>query len=149
MANVLLVDDDGNVRLTLEIALRRRGHNVVVASDARQALLQLNNHHFAFLISDVCMPGMNGFELARWVRRLPNPPRIILTSAYSNLETQDDIIEALLPKPIDIARLHALLCSEPAALVDDKNGHSIGHANGYAEEARPSVEAPPLLRVAM
>ena len=109
MASVLLVDDDGNVLLTLAIALRRQGHNVTVACDAGQALAELKSHRFSFLVSDVRMPGMTGFELAHRAHCLENAPRIILTSAYSNLETQDDIVEAFLPKPIDIARLNALL----------------------------------------
>ncbi|MBV9470820.1 MAG: response regulator, partial [Abitibacteriaceae bacterium] len=86
MANVLLVDDDGSVLLTLAIALRRYGHTVTVACDGNQALLHLKRHQFAYLVSDIRMPGMSGIELASRARRLAHPPRVILTSAYSNVQ---------------------------------------------------------------
>lgn len=115
MANVLLVDDDGNVLLTLAIALRRRGHNVTMVADGPKAIDLLQRQQFHFLISDVRMPGMNGFELARQVRHLPHSPRVILTSAYSSLGTPDSSIEAFLQKPVDIVHLDALLRSAPPA----------------------------------
>lgn len=111
MAEVLLVDDDGSVLLTLAIALRRLGHKVTVACDAEQALRHLKEHHYAFLISDVRMPGMSGVELAARASHLRFAPRIVLTSAYSNLITRDDIVEAFMQKPLDLERLHELLCS--------------------------------------
>ena len=115
MANILLVDDDSSVLLTLAIALRRYGHSVTMAGDGPKALDQLQQRSFQFLVSDVRMPDISGFELARRARRLPQPPRVILTSAYSNLGTTNAIVEAFLQKPIDIAQLDALLHRPPPA----------------------------------
>lgn len=113
MADILLVDDDGNVLLTLAIALRRRGHEVTIASDGARALEHLQKTNFQFLVSDIRMPGMSGFELARAARSLPNPPRIILTSAYSNIGTPDGLAEAFIQKPVDISRLDELFNQSP------------------------------------
>jgi CheY-like chemotaxis protein len=113
MADILLVDDDGNVLLTLAIALRRRGHNVTMASDGQRALEQLRKKNFQFLVTDVRMPGMNGFDLARQANHLPQPPRVILTSAYSNIGTHDGLAEAFLQKPVDITQLDDLLKGPP------------------------------------
>ena len=113
MSDVLLVDDDSSILLTLSIALRRRGHVVTVACDAQQALTQLARHEFDFLITDIRMPGMSGLELASRARAGKNAPRIILTSAHydpnlsPNLASQ--VAEEFLSKPIDIERLDALL----------------------------------------
>src|SRR5215216_143294 len=129
MANVLLVDDDDNVLLTLAIALRRQGHNVTMVADGPKALDLLQRQQFHFLISDVKMPGMNGFDLARQARHLPHPPRVILTSAYSSLGTPDSSIEAFLQKPVDIVHLDALLRSAPpteSAQRDGRDGRD-GH----------------------
>ncbi len=109
MAEVLLVDDDGSVLLTLAIALRRQGHNVTVAGDANQALSHLQRHHFEFLVSDVRMPGMSGVELAQQVRSLDDPPQIILTSAYPHVETRGGLARAFLQKPLDVNQLNELL----------------------------------------
>lgn len=114
MADILLVDDDGNVLLTMAIALRRRGHTVTMASDGARAIEHLQKTNFQFLVSDVRMPGMSGFDLARVARSLSNPPRIILTSAYSNIGTPDigtpdGLAEAFIQKPVDVSILDELL----------------------------------------
>lgn len=109
MANILLVDDDGNVLLTMAIALRRRGHSVTMASDGARALEHLQKAQFHFLVSDIRMPGMSGFDLARAAHSLPKPPRIILTSAYTNIGTPDGLAEAFIQKPVDISCLDELL----------------------------------------
>lgn len=110
MTQILLVDDDTNVLLTLAIALRRAGHNVTMAQNGWQALNLLRCQSFAFLISDVKMPGMTGLELAQRAHNLNNPPRVILTSAL-DVDLGEGIAEMFLPKPIDVARLNAVLHS--------------------------------------
>lgn len=112
MADILLVDDDGSVLLTLAIALRRLGHAVTVACDAEQALRRLNEHCYTFLLSDVRMPGMSGIELAARAASLREHPRVILTSAYSDIAFRPDEVEAFFLKPLDIDRLNALLVSD-------------------------------------
>ncbi len=109
MANVLLVDDNGNILLTLAIALRRLGHKVTVSSDPCQALALLKRQRFDFLVSDVRMPRMSGIELAAEAKRQKHVPRVILTSAYSNIEAREGVAEAYLRKPLDVQQLHDLL----------------------------------------
>ena len=108
MAQILLVDDDTNVLLTLAIALRRQGHTVTVAQNGWQALSLLRREEFAFLISDVKMPGMTGIELAERAHSLPHAPHIILTSALE-VDIAEGIAEHFMPKPIDVAHLHEVL----------------------------------------
>lgn len=105
MAQILLVDDDTNVLLTLAIALRRQGHSVTVAQNGWQALNLLHSQTFAVLISDVKMPGMTGVELAARAHQLTPPPHIVLTSALE-VDLEPGLAEAFLPKPVDVARLH-------------------------------------------
>jgi DNA-binding NtrC family response regulator len=125
MADVLLVDDDGSVLLTLAIALRRQGHKVTVAGDANQALSHLHRHHFEFLVSDVRMPGMSGVELAQEVRGMQEPPQIILTSAYPYVETRGGIASAFLQKPLDVKQLNELLKSSDTPPEGSPSGNGI------------------------
>ncbi len=136
MAEVLLVDDDGSVLLTLAIALRRQGHGVTVAGDAFQAMTHLKKSRFDFLISDVRMPGISGLELAARARLLPGPPRVILTSAYPFVEDRHHVSEAFLQKPIDVHLLSAYLNS------DSPNGHSAASPPKHQEAAPASTAAP-------
>lgn len=116
MPQLLLVDDNNSVLLTLSIALRRAGHDVTTAMNAAQALALLRRQRFDFLISDVRMPGMSGLELAAHARLLPRPPVIILTSAYGSIELREGIVAAFLRKPIDTDELNRLLQSPPHSL---------------------------------
>jgi len=110
MTQILLVDDDTSVLLTLAIALRRAGHTVTVAQNGWQALNLLHGQSFAFLISDVKMPGMTGLELAQRAHHLNNPPRVILTSACE-VDLSEGVAEAFMPKPIDVTKLNEVLHS--------------------------------------
>ncbi len=120
MAQILLVDDDTNVLLTLAIALRRQGHTVTVAQNGWQALSLLRREQFAFLISDVKMPGMTGIELAQRAHALPQVPLIILTSAL-DVDIAEGIAEHFLPKPIDVAHLHEVLVHDAHLILEKQH----------------------------
>ena len=136
MADILLVDDDGSVLLTLAIALGRLGHSVTMVSDAQKALEYLQSRHFEFLVSDVRMPGMSGFDLVRQAHHTSQPPRVILTSAYSNLGTPDSTVEAFLQKPVDIAHLNELL-HRPPPEPNSTNNRAPSHSHEPPKRLRP------------
>ena len=69
--NLLLVDDQPAKLLSYEVILRDLGANLFKASSAQQALQLLLKHEFAVVLIDVCMPDLNGFELARMIRDHP------------------------------------------------------------------------------
>ncbi len=70
-ANILLVDDQPAKLLTYEAILADMGANLVSATSARAALDLLLKHEFAVVIVDVCMPELDGFELAEMIREHP------------------------------------------------------------------------------
>jgi CheY-like chemotaxis protein len=65
MARILIVDDDGAVRTTIQLLLERAGHDVVAASDGRKGLALLEAEAFDLLFLDIFMPGMDGIETMR------------------------------------------------------------------------------------
>jgi PAS domain S-box-containing protein len=69
--NVLLVDDQPAKLLAYEVILRDLGENLIKASSARQALAYLLKTDVAILLIDVCMPELDGFELAAMIREHP------------------------------------------------------------------------------
>jgi two-component system, cell cycle response regulator len=66
---VLIVDDDEPYRLFLRTLVRRLGCSVVTAADGTEALQQLTESDFDFLLSDLEMPRLNGLDLITHVRR--------------------------------------------------------------------------------
>jgi CheY-like chemotaxis protein/nitrogen-specific signal transduction histidine kinase len=116
---VLVVDDDEDARDVLRAALNSYGAEVTTATGAPQALDTLASEKIDVLVSDINMPGMDGYELIRRVRAM-NPeqggriPAIALT-AYARAE---DRLRALqsgyqthVPKPVEPAELEIVVAT--------------------------------------
>jgi PAS domain S-box-containing protein len=69
--NILLVDDQPAKLLAYEVILKELGENLVVAASGREALEYLLKNEVAIILVDVCMPELDGFELAAMIREHP------------------------------------------------------------------------------
>ncbi len=69
--NILLVDDQPAKLLAYEVILKELGENLVVATSGRDALQYLLKNEVAVILVDVCMPELDGFELAAMIREHP------------------------------------------------------------------------------
>jgi PAS domain S-box-containing protein len=69
--NILLVDDQPAKLLAYEVILKELGENLVVAASGRAALEYLLKNEVAVILVDVCMPELDGFELAAMIREHP------------------------------------------------------------------------------
>jgi PAS domain S-box-containing protein len=69
--NILLVDDQPAKLLAYEVILKELGQNLVVAASGREALEYLLKNEVAVILVDVCMPELDGFELAAMIREHP------------------------------------------------------------------------------
>jgi len=83
-AGVLVVDDEPMIRTSLSLILAQIGYLVRSAGDGFSALAELQKEIPTILISDLNMPGMNGFELLSQVRRrFPSVQTIAMSGAFS------------------------------------------------------------------
>jgi PAS domain S-box-containing protein len=69
--NILLVDDQPAKLLAYEVILKELGENLAVATSGREALEYLLKNEVAVILVDVCMPELDGFELAAMIREHP------------------------------------------------------------------------------
>ena len=83
MALILLVDDDRVVRLTFSAKLRHRGHRVVEADGGEQALTFVARETPDLVVTDVMMPGMDGWGLVCSLRSLPTMALVPVLSVTS------------------------------------------------------------------
>ena len=80
MANILVVDDDAAVQITIRLLLERAGHHVTVAGDGRKGLALAEASQFDLLFLDIFMPGMDGLETMRHIRaRQPAIPIVVIS----------------------------------------------------------------------
>jgi two-component system, chemotaxis family, chemotaxis protein CheY len=115
MAMILIVEDNVHQRHLLSLWLRRNGHEVVEASNGREAQTLLSGVNgpppaIDLIISDVNMPDMDGVELVRWVRDcLPATlPVFVLSSRCNQAELDQSLAGCgarVIPKPFSPSRL--------------------------------------------
>ncbi|BAU63776.1 two component transcriptional regulator, LuxR family [Stanieria sp. NIES-3757] len=112
---ILIAEDDAGIRLAINDYLELSGYWVITAEDGEQALNLLEKYHPHLLISDIKMPGKDGYELVRQVRQRPELrliPVIFLTEYNS---TEQRILgyqtgcDIYLPKPFEMEELGAMI----------------------------------------
>lgn len=106
LRHVLLVEDDPLVRMTLVEGLADSGFSVMEAEDAESALGLLAHHpEIALLLTDINLPGADGFALAKAARVLrPNLPVIYASGRFRQAEPGRGLPGApFLAKPFSVA----------------------------------------------
>jgi two-component system, response regulator FlrC len=83
--SVLIVEDDATLREALTDTLRAAGITAVAAGGAAEALRLLESEEIALVISDVQMPGPNGYELLSSIKRLRADLPVVLMTAYGTI----------------------------------------------------------------
>jgi DNA-binding NtrC family response regulator len=83
---VLVVDDEENIRLFLHTLLQKKGYSVRTAETAEQALTLLRQAPADFVLTDVKMPGMSGIDLCRELRGQWPELVVVVMSAYGSVE---------------------------------------------------------------
>jgi DNA-binding response OmpR family regulator len=113
---LLLVDDDPTLLSVLARRMAREGYEVLTAPSGAQALTQLEQRWPSLLIVDLMMPGMDGFELCRRVKRIADLPIIVLSAvdaSEAKVRALEDYAEDYITKPFDpdelVARVQRVL----------------------------------------
>ena len=111
MANVLIVDDDPNIRQALGCVIEREGHDVVWVPGGVEALEVLGERSIDLAIIDLNMPEMNGIALMRWMRKAYSGIKLVPMSAVGDLLTapSEFMAGASLTKPFTLEDVQAVL----------------------------------------
>lgn len=110
---ILVVDDEPNLRRVLAAQLARDGYDVHTAEDGRQGLSVLHEHHIDLVVTDLRMPNLDGMGLLREAHKQDPDLPVVMITAHG---TVDNAVEALktgafdyITKPFDQADVRAVL----------------------------------------
>ena len=107
--SVLVIDDESVVRETLGDMLEALTHRVATAASGREALELLATEHFDLVFTDLSMPEMDGWEVAREIRRRWPNMRIVLVTGYGKGTAppagEKNLINGVIGKPFDFAQV--------------------------------------------
>lgn len=113
---ILVVDDEPQIAKVLRAYLENDGFLVLTAADGRSALALFDQERPDFLILDLNLPGMDGFEICRQIRRESNIPILMLTArveendklAGLEVGADDYVVKPFSPREV-VARVHTIL----------------------------------------
>jgi len=115
---VLVVDNEADTRSLVRAILEECGARVIEADGAQQALAMIDADAPDVLLSDIAMPGEDGYSLIRKVRTLRGPARLLPAAAFTAFATAADRARALLagyqahlPKPVEPSELAAVVAA--------------------------------------
>ena len=115
LGRVLVVDDDKNICELLRLYLEKEGYGVIRAHDGEEAVVKFNALKPDIILLDIMLPGLDGWQVCREIRKKSNVPIIMITA---KVETFDKVLglelgaDDYIVKPFDtkevIARIKAV-----------------------------------------
>ncbi|MEI7575846.1 MAG: sigma-54 dependent transcriptional regulator [Armatimonadota bacterium] len=112
---ILIVDDELNIRRILQMAFEKVGYDAVTAEDGRNALMELEKQRFDAVITDVTMPGMTGYELQRLINEAAPEIPVIIMTAFGTIPQAVAAIRngafEYITKPFDLEQLKKVVAS--------------------------------------
>ncbi|MBA3774330.1 MAG: response regulator, partial [Ramlibacter sp.] len=132
-AQVLVVDDEPDLRTLYELTLLREGYRVDAAGTLAEAWQQLQDKKFDAVITDMRLPDGQGLELLHRMLAEQRPERCIVMTAYGSAENAVEALKAgafdYLTKPVDLKQFRSVVAS------------AIQDTAGGGARARPSAGA--------
>lgn len=113
---ILIVEDDPNTSSLVETYLQREGFSTIAAFDGEQALELARRHNPGFVILDIMLPKVDGWEICRQLRKISEVPILMLTAREEEIDrvlglslgADDYVVKPFSPREL-VARVKAIL----------------------------------------
>lgn len=132
LEKVLIVDDDKNICDLLRVYLEKEGYSTIIANEGNEAMVKFNSLNPDIILLDIMLPGMDGWQICKEIRKASDTPIIMLTEKSEifdkvlglELGADDYIVKPFdtkevlarikavarrsgkLPKPVDVQEVH-------------------------------------------
>ena len=107
--NILIVEDEEDVRNILKDILTQEGHRVETASNGKRGIEKFNKKNFDMVLTDLGMPGMSGWQVAEKIKAINGKVPIALITGWSielkESEIKERGIDFIIKKPYKLAQL--------------------------------------------
>jgi signal transduction histidine kinase len=120
---ILIIDDEENIRSTLEEFISRNGYEVDSASDGKSALALLGRNSYDLVLSDLKMPNVDGAAVIEWVARAHAETPVIVMTGHATIESAIHALRAgaydYLLKPLSLEEIERTIrnCLEKSRLL--------------------------------
>lgn len=106
MTTIMVIDDQPGIRRLLAEVLQEDGYNVTIAANGYEALQKVKEIMPQLILMDMKMPGMDGLETFRELKKIGKAQRVIMMTAYGELELVKEAMSLgaykYITKPFDI-----------------------------------------------
>lgn len=144
---VLVVDDESSARELLLEFFRARGFVVAGAQDGRAAMatLQRSNGSFGLVMTDLSLPGADGFAVLQAARQANPDTYVVIVTGYASLDSAIRAVRAgaydYLTKPFSLSQLEIILERIHDRITLEENGRRFQSVPGVADYAERSEDA--------
>ncbi|MDJ0687402.1 MAG: response regulator transcription factor [Xenococcaceae cyanobacterium MO_188.B32] len=146
---ILIAEDDPGIRLALNDYLEMSGYTVLTAENGDRAMSMLETYHPHLLISDIRMPGKDGYELIKQVRQRPEfrlLPVIFLTergNTEERIRGYQAGCDIYLPKPFEMDELGAVIRNllERSQIIHSELRFSQEKSRGQSGNINPNTDS--------
>ncbi len=146
--NLLVVDDEPDLRTLYELTLLREGYDVEAASTVEQALECLQGRTYSAVITDMRLPDGTGLDILRWLVQGNRAEKAIVITAYGSAENAVEALRAgaydYLTKPVDLRQFRAVIGSalgRTGAVIAPTNPSSLPSERAKSAPREPAASA--------
>ena len=140
-AQILVVDDEPDLRTLYELTLLREGYQVEAASSVEEAWQHLQASRFDAVITDMRLPDGLGLELLQRIARHQRSERCVVMTAYGSAENAVEALKAgafdYLTKPVDLKQFRSVV----ASAVQERPGAAPARPMAATRESEPATRA--------
>ncbi len=120
-----MIDDDLSCIKSLENAIRPANHNCSLFNNPVEGVSEFKNNEYDAVLTDIRMPGMNGIEVLKEVRKHKSSTRVIIMTGYTDVDNAIDAVNngayAFFRKPLNIEEVLDILFKIEKDILKEKN----------------------------
>ncbi len=111
---ILLIDDEADMCWLLEKALKDKGHKIIKTTTGKEGIIEAKRSTFAGAFIDIRLTDINGFEVARTIKKITPQTKVIMITGYTSdsnelMKKHKGSYDDFINKPFDLTQIYATI----------------------------------------